>query len=358
LVFREIEYALRVLIHHGIEAPGLLDNLFANARRFTDEDLAGFHRHYRGMFVQFIQQDLEELVGRGIIQREEEDFFLENNRGMRMEQLANLFQRYNDVIGRVEEEEKEREEKHEDSGTESDDMEEDESEKAGGARPAHEAAERKDNELGSVHADLQEHNIRTLMVREIHRIMRRLLPYGIVTQEELDEIDVDMDLDDLEQMLHNAREMEAHYEPMIRQDERQHAYRQRRGRGMSGGNITPQQMISHMNRMLRDLQTVTVVPNHLLQRLLHMTVLVQNGQIDEVGLRDFYRGFISMYRNFFPAIGGGMSGGMEIDLPYSSSKGYHRYGFGLSDLPSLEPQRRIFPSPKLDIRDTMKPLRF
>ena len=376
----------------------------------------------------------------------------------------------------------------------------------GGARPAHEAAERKDHELGSVHADLQQHNRRILMVREIHRIMRRLLPYGIVTQDEMDEVDGDMDLDDLEEMLQNAREMEEHYEPMIRQDERQHAYRQRRGRGMSGGAFSVEDMlhimvhmyeqavengfvdangtlleiledmhdeieagtisavdvkraykhfmdimddagmsgggmsggmdpherkdeskeskeekepqeenkdemddrkhadsdsdddmgservqysdsdsdsdmdsqraqrgrgmsggmeidlpyssskgyhrygfgmsggnfdgpavINHMQRMLRDLQQVVVVPNHILARLFNITVNWEQGNVTQAELVDFYRAFTSMYRDFFPAVGGSI-----FDTPI---------------IQQGDP-RRIFPSPKLDIRDTMKPLRF
>jgi hypothetical protein len=109
----------------------------------------------------------------------------------------------------------------------------------------------------------------------------------------------------------------------------------RYGFGMSGGNFDGLAIISHMQRMLRDIQTITPVPNHVLQRLFNITVNWEQGNISREELLDFYRGFNRMYRSFFPAIGG-----------------------SLSDLPSIEPQRRIFPSPKLDIRDTLKPLRF
>jgi hypothetical protein len=276
--------------------------------------------------------------------------------------------------------------------------------------------------------------------------------------------------------------------------------RKRHGAGMSGGNITGLQMVQHMQRMLRDLQTVTVVPNHVLARLFNITVGYESGEIGVDEVRDFYRQFIPMHRFFFPPIGGalparqaaeiqaaareraerlevndifesmvnyfqgaiqngfvdrdsemeevlgtiqtlidadnmpldlmrqtyehfrvlmqegleaqgmlgrGMSGGayepQGMMLPFSSSKGYHQYGFGInipekefveehrhlvkllnkSSIPALrreahkqgeelkmrggadvriQPEHRIlYPSPlnprKVDIRDTMKPLR-
>ena len=111
----------------------------------------------------------------------------------------------------------------------------------------------------------------------------------------------------------------------------------RYGFGMSGGNFDGPAVINHMQRMLRDLQQVVVVPNHILARLFNITVNWEQGNVTQAELVDFYRAFTSMYRDFFPAVGGSI-----FDTPI---------------IQQGDP-RRIFPSPKLDIRDTMKPLRF
>jgi hypothetical protein len=352
LLLREVEYALRVLIHHRLEGAGQLDNFYKDADEFTDDELAGVHRHYVGVFIQYIQQDLDELVAAGVIQRDEEEYFNENNDRLDIPQLANLFERYNFAVFQLQngpqEEEKEREEKHQDLETGQEEEEEETTQdsvsdseldseyktykgrgKSGGALPARQAA-------------------------EIQAVARQ-------RAEQLEVNDI--------------------FESMVN-------YFQR---AIQNGFVDRD---SEMEEVLGTIQTLIDEDNMPLDLM-----------------REAYGDFIVLMQEGLEAqgmqIGRGMSGGAYeppgMMLPFSSSQGYHQYGFGInipqkefveehrhlvkllnkSSIPALrreahkqgkelkmrggadiriQPEPRIlYPSPlnprKLDIRDTMKPLR-